>query len=396
MRLAAAICGVLALGCVATAGFVSRHELRYSVELHRDGTCVGCHAANHPGLVADWKASPHFTAGVSCADCHGESHEAVIAARGAVDAAVCARCHADAARSFATSAHAHAQDGIEKTSLFQAAPEAVQRAACAPCHDIGRPGSDGFRGRCADCHGGHRFSAAAARSPEACTPCHDGPDRPETAAWRESPHGAQYRQFGPGQAPACADCHMGGAGGHGDTPILTLSHGRQGTVLEGELAVPPSPTLSRAEFATRRAATIALCRRCHAQDLAERSLAEADAVKREADRPLSEAAELVRRLFADGLLRPMPQERRPDPVAGHALAPGESYTETSAIEQRFFELSRMAHAATVRGAYHQAPGVLHWQGFAAEQAALTFIRDEARRLRAAAGPAVAPTVRTAP
>ena len=40
------------------------------------------------------------------------------------------------------------------------------------------------------------------------------------------------------------------------------------------------------------------------------------------------------------------------------------------------------HSITFKGAYHFSPDHTHWTGYAAMQADLTFIRDEARRLRA--------------
>ena len=380
----------LAAALVAWGG---RRELQFAWGARDDSTCIGCHTGQHPGLVSDWHGSAHFRAGVGCADCHGEQHEAIIIARGAVATTVCATCHAKATAEFSASVHGRAWDAVEGAGLFLGAPEALRDAACRPCHEIGRPGAPEARGRCESCHGGHRYDAALARQPEACAACHDGPDRPEYTAWSGSAHGLRWRQTRDASAPTCATCHLGGETGHADLGILTLGQGRQGAVLEGEPATPPQTRISRADFESRRAQTVALCRRCHAQDKAERSLALADAVKREADRPLAESAELVRRLFADGHLRPMPQDRRPDPVTGHALALGESYTETSLVEQRYFELARIAHPAAVRGAYHFAPSVLHWQGWMPLQAGLTQIRDEARRLRAQAGPAIAPTLR---
>ncbi len=346
--------------------------------------CVGCHRQRDARLVDQWLQSPHMPAGVGCADCHGDDHEAIFARGGRVSAKVCGDCHAAATESFARSGHARAEEAARQNGRFQAAPAAIQRVGCLSCHAIGRLDPDGGRGRCADCHSAHRFSVEEARRPEACEGCHMGPDHPQAEAWRASKHGVVFAQAqDPGVAPTCVTCHL--AGDHDTSGGLTLGTTGNGRVLAGTPAGIPMEAADRDTLDAGRARMLAVCGECHSAGFARRQLADADEVKRIADGLVAEAAQILRELHAEGLLAPMPADRPPNPAAGHALVLGghQLYSDTSAIEQRFFEMSHFRHAIAFKGAYHFSPDHAHWLGYAALQADLTFIRDEARRLRAA-------------
>jgi hypothetical protein len=323
-------------------------------EVDGDG-CAGCHRALQPALVGQWLGSRHFVAGVGCADCHGRDHDAMFAAEGAVSAGVCARCHPDANATFAKSGHARAAEGAAANARFLAAPDAVRQEGCAPCHDIGRPNADGTRGRCNDCHSGHRFAAADARDPAACRGCHMGPDHPQTEAWVASKHGIIYAQTGdPDVGPTCATCHMPRAAGHDLVGV-----------------------------GDDRARVVETCRRCHAETFAERSLRRADAVVRVADDRVAEAQQIVAGLGRDGLITPAPADRPPHPHQGHAMVLGadQLYSDTSPVEQDLFRMSKFHRATTVAGAMHFSADHTHWLGYAELQDALTRIRAEASRLR---------------
>lgn len=332
--------------------------------LDADG-CAGCHRRINPGLVDQWAASAHLVAGVGCADCHGTDHDAMFGADGDVSSRVCAGCHPTAYEQMARSGHARAGASAEENARFQAAPEAIARQGCMGCHAIGRTYPDGGQGRCNDCHSGHRFSAAEARSPAACEGCHMGPDHPQAEAWRASKHGIVFAQTGDAAAgPTCVTCHLPPGAGH------DVSRG-----------------LGGATDAEARRHMVATCRGCHAEGFALRHLRDADEVKRLADGLVAEAATLVRGLAEDGLLDPAPADRPPHPRAGHALVLGgdQLYSDTSAVEQRFFRMAKFHHAITVKGTHHGSPDHTHWLGYVELQDDLTFLRDAARRLRAEAG-----------
>ncbi len=351
-----------------------------------DSSCVGCHKERNEHLVMQWIGSAHFSADVGCADCHGEDHDAMFAIDGDVSPKICAECHADEYEEFARSGHTNAAEAAEKNARFLAAPAVIQRQGCMTCHDIGRTWPDGGKGQCNYCHSGHRFSAEEARAPEACEVCHMGPDHPQMEAWRASKHGVVFHSLQDAEtAPTCVSCHMGGESGHDSTLNLTLGHVSAGAVLEGSPPPVPMRTITRAQFEERRGRMVRVCRRCHSESFARRSLDDADEIKRLADGLLAEAAQIIREVEAEGLLSPMPERRPPHPEAGHAvvLGGGQLYSDTSQIEQRFFEMSKFHHATTFKGAYHNSPDHTHWLGYAAMQADLTAIRTEAARLRLA-------------
>jgi hypothetical protein len=330
-------------------------------------------------VVAQWFDSAHLAARVGCADCHGTDHEAMFAAGGAVSPTVCGRCHPAEVEAFAKSGHARAGQSARDSARFIAAPAAIQRTGCLACHEVGRDFPDGGQGRCSDCHAAHRFSAAEARRPEACEGCHLGPDHPQAEAWRASKHGVLYASDP--SSPTCASCHF--AAGHDAGGGITLGGSSNGGVLAGTVPPIPMATIDPEKARAQRDRMLALCGQCHAADFSRRVLADADEVKRIADGLVAEAAQIIHELEAEGRLAPMPADRPPNPAAGHAVVLGgqQLYTDTSAIEQRFFEMAHFHHATAFKGAYHFSPDHAHWQGYAALQADLTFIRDEARRLR---------------
>jgi len=167
---------------------------------------------------------------------------------------------------------------------------------------------------------------------------------------------------------------------------LTLGKAGSGAVLEGESAPIPMHRISRKEAVRQRAYMVEICKRCHTARTARRDLEDADAIKREADRLVGEAASIVKGLHRDKLLDPMPEERVAHPTAGHALVLGGPmlYENQSNAERIFFDLAKFAHAITFKGAYHQSPDHTHWLGIARLKASLEELRAEDRRLRDAA------------
>ncbi len=318
-------------------------------------SCVGCHRSRSERMVGQWLKSAHFDEGVGCEACHGSDHEVIFGAKGLVPPKVCGECHQAAYEGFQGSRHARAAEDAEANARFKVAPEAIQRQGCSSCHAVGRRWPDGDAGRCNDCHAGHLFSAAEAREPRACEGCHMGPDHPQAEAWRASKHGIIYRGvLDEAIAPTCVGCHVGGASKH--------------------------------DFDVRREEIEVACRRCHAKGFVRRHLADADAIERAADALLAEARQIISELHDQGLLAPMPAGRPPHPEAGHAMVLGgeQLYSDTSEVEQLYFEMSKFHRATTVKGARHFSPDHTHWLGWAELQADLTRIRAAARRLRAGA------------
>ncbi len=344
-----------------------------------DDACATCHREREPGLLAQWDASRHAKVGVRCTDCHGDDHDAMFAVEGRVPASACARCHAKETRTFLASVHAQASKDARGNGRFLAQIPAVQRRGCLACHDSG-----GETGRCNGCHGAHRHSAADARRPEACGVCHMGPDHPHLEAWEASPHGVVYgATHDTRQAPTCVTCHMDG-GTHDVSRGVTIGRAGSGAVLEGEVAAIPMRHISKARYESERAKMLAICKRCHTIRVARTALEDADAIKREADRLVGEAARIVRTLHADGLLDPDPAERPPHPTAGHALVLGGPalYENHSPAERVFFDMAKFAHSITFKAAYHQSADWTHWLGVARLKEDFEQIKAIDRRLRA--------------
>jgi hypothetical protein len=353
----------------AAAGATQRHatEMR---------GCEECHAGLQPGQHAQWKGSAHSRANVGCAACHGTNHSTIFRENGRVAATTCAQCHPKASKQFANSKHAHAEETLTQSALFEATPPAA-RESCMACHRIGAKQSDGSSGSCNFCHPAHTFDLRLANDPQACTQCHTGRDYPQDLAYRLSKHGAMH-SVSPdaNSAPTCATCHQPD-GRHDDSFGITLGGSGSGAVLAGTATAFPMQTIANEEFAQRRGEMVAVCTRCHSSRLAEASLRQADELKREGEAHLLAAAEILRGLAADGYfgadasLALGPQFARPDP-----LSPG------AALLERFYQMWRFDHAGGWKGAYHQSASVANHESGAGTREDLDFIRAEAERLRA--------------
>jgi hypothetical protein len=342
-------------------------------------SCVQCHGARQPGLLAAWEAGAHARKGVGCEACHGADHDAMFAAEGRVPAETCGRCHPAATAEFLGSVHGRARQDATTNPLFLAQIPAVQRQACLGCHDTG-PAA----GRCDGCHLAHRFSVEEARRPEACGFCHCGPDHPQLEAFELSKHGVVWAATrDANQAPTCVTCHMKGT--HDPSRGMTRGRAAHGAVLAGETPPVPMRVLEAADLERERETMLARCDPCHTRRTARRALEDADRIKRHADALVAEAVEVVQGLYDDGLLDPMPEKRIAHPTAGHAFAPAAAFENLSEPERRLFFLVQFAHSITFKSAYHQSPDYVQWHGVAPLKSGLDELRALERRIRQGKG-----------
>jgi hypothetical protein len=234
--------------------------------------CIECHAKEHPGIVADWKESPHGHVGVSCLDCHkvkkinksaAQNCPGVKGTRTYVSILVspytCGRCHAEERAQFNTGGHYRARkqyinkkdlhdlislhegrgnpkykNTAEQTGCMQCHGSIIELgkdkrplSSCWPTAGMGTVYPDGAVGNCVVCHTRHLFSIEEARKPDACASCHLGPDHPNIEIYENSKHGHIFKTQGhewnyksapdawePGdyRAPTCAVCHKSGIG----------------------------------------------------------------------------------------------------------------------------------------------------------------------------------------
>jgi hypothetical protein len=348
-------------------------------------SCVGCHAQRQPGLLKQWHMSAHARDGVECTDCHGSDHDEMFRVKGAVPASACKECHRKETISFRKSIHGRSMaDASGNARLLMQIP-AMQRLGCMGCHSTGGP--DPTRdddGHCNACHGAHRYSVEESRLPESCGLCHRGPDHPHIEAYEASRHGVAWLATHDEEVtPTCVTCHMD-EGSHDVSRGLTIGRAGSGAVLGGGEPPIPMKVFSAEKVAREREAMIQRCLPCHSRRVARRALEDADAIKRESDRLLQQAVDIVVQLHEEGLLDPMPEDRVAHPTKGHTLVLGGPalYENHTDAERIFFDIAKFAHAITFKGAYHLSPDHTHWLGMARLKASIEELRAEARRLRA--------------
>ncbi len=368
--------------------------------------CVECHRMKTPGVFADWAASRHAAAGVTCLDCHqAEEHDPDVSKghyqyyerrdlpmgsgeyRIPVAAAVtpkdCSRCHPDEVTQYSHSKHANTLEIIWKIDKWLQDgmnSDFERKEGCYVCHGtvlkiagdsldpttwpnvgVGRVNMDGSLGSCTSCHTRHRFSVMEARKPEACGQCHLGPDHPQIEIFMESKHGDIYTAFkdtynwnaAPGtwtpgvdyRAPTCAVCHMSGAGG-----VLT-SHDvteRLSWETQAPLTVRPSdfkPLPAKTNWETERGKMKQICSQCHGTSWIEGFYQGFDgAVKEYNEVYYKPAKALFDQLYEKNLLNK------------------EKYFDEF-LEVEFYELWHHEGRRARMGAMMMAPDYSWWHGF---------------------------------
>jgi hypothetical protein len=267
--------------------------------------CIGCHEAQSPAFVKEWRISAHAARGVDCYSCHKAEKtdpDAIDHNGFTVSILVtpkdCSRCHPQQVKEMTSSHHAKAGNILDSLDNYLGevvgGPEAAA-VGCIQCHGskvkvlpggnldistwpntgIGRINPDGSLGSCTACHARHAFSKAQAREPEACGKCHLGPDHPQTEVYQESKHGILYAankgrlnmhkdKWVVGKdysaAPTCVTCHMGATANQRATHDV-------GTRISWTLRPPVSIKLENAD--KRRDSMKDVCGSCHAAPFVE-------------------------------------------------------------------------------------------------------------------------------
>ncbi|MBN1421897.1 MAG: cytochrome C [Planctomycetes bacterium] len=387
--------------------------------------CVTCHRTVTPLQVKDWAASKHAGQGVTCADCHGAGHRTVddVAKVSLPTYETCATCHDEQVTQFKRGKHALAWAAMKAMPAAHYQPmELIDgMKGCGGCHKIGIKTEADLaelkkekmtygNASCDACHTRHSFSAAEARQPEACATCHMGFDHPQWEMWSTSKHGVRYllrRQgIGPSEAaaPACQTCHLPN-GTHENRTAWGFLAVRlpmpdepkwaedRATILKalGVLDPEGKPTerlpvvkgadvarLTQEAWEAERSRMKRTCSLCHSGSFADGELKKADGMIRRADGLMAEAIRIVAGLYEDGVI-PKPYEAKyayPD-----LLTFNEAGTE---IEGRLFQMFLKHRMRAFQGSFHANPDYAFWYGWSEMRADLTAIREEAKRMRAAA------------
>ena len=396
--------------------------------------CVVCHRARTPGIVADWKASRHAEAGVTCSTCHGTQHKSPKNWQLArlPDEHVCARCHERQFDQFKRGKHNLGWAALNALPVTHLEPDELMEGGrgCGGCHNMGVKSEaqrrelreKGYRyqnNSCDECHTRHTFSRREALNPRACQQCHMGYDHPQWEMWSSSKHGERWfaRQSGhlPSSAPAptCQYCHMPDGDHENRTAWgflgvrLPLPKDPQWaadrvTILKALGVLNPEtgePTarleavkslrlarLTQEAWQRERDRMLGICSRCHATDYARKQLEMGDRMMRRADRLLAEAIEIVAGLYRDGVLQ------KP---AGYAFAyPDFLYfmrtgagdlKRASHIEQVLFQMYMKHRMRAYQAFFHVNPDYAYWYGWAMMTKDLAQIRQMAEELRAIRG-----------
>jgi len=345
------------------------------LEKYEPGQCVACHEEVSPGIVAEWKSSthampkkdPHVAAetqkieeligkelnnwqpgtsdGVYCSYCHGGDHEDLFMPT--VDNS-CGACHPKQSKEFMKGMehgrpnHPQSWEGGVSTPWYaelNRRGEGYSMLGCDQCHQN--------MSSCDDCHSRHRFSAAEARRPEACSTCHMGPDHPDWESFIHSKWGVIYEttkeqwdweksldQVVPGKdylAPTCQYCHMYVGDNRWEMNVETKGIWRMGVTPPKEVEFHSGlkdfpygvkiPTMDKKleiyseENKEKRRRWIELCSKCHSSRFGRMWLDSLDQYMFESWKRIDKAQLILEELFAGDKIVPPPEERPPFPLS---------------------------------------------------------------------------------
>lgn len=363
---------------------------KVSKEAEGNTDCVGCHIKLTGRAVEDWKESKHAKNGVTCSECHGIHPDVKMPLPD-----TCGTCHEERLTQF--NAGKHGRYGFtshEKAGRRLAQYEEMKELGCGSCHNV--------QYKCDSCHTRHKFDVKEAKDPGSCGTCHMGPDHAQKEYYESSKHGVYFALEGKGfedggRVPTCVTCHMPG-GDHNVSHGITIGGASQGKFIGEKNSGDKyslSPTgitmneITKEEFIRERNNMVAVCKNCHSERFARHKLTSADAVKIASDAIAGEAIKVIRALYKDGLLNPMPKDRPENPSGLGNQFPGEPlwltghqlYEQTSEIEAKFFRMYKFDLIHAWKGGYHFAPDWTHWYGNAPMKLSLSEIIGEANKLR---------------
>lgn len=384
--------------------------------------CIECHSKVTPGVVSDWKASPHASKKIACETCHGTAHTTAADYQKAAVAGpdTCKKCHESQVTQFMSGKHAMAYPAGFAVPSFHNLPRVMLEGGkgCGSCHKFGPKNAEQFQAMkaggtgtqsstCDACHTRHLFSKAEARQPQACQTCHQGEDHPQWAMYSGSKHGVRntLKQVGAipqtAAAPTCQTCHMA----KGDHAVKTawglfglrapLSDdpkwaADQVTILQGvgALDMNGKPTglfdalksldafrTTQADWQKERDKMIANCSQCHTQTFAKTELEKGDKLIREADALMAEGVRVVADLYKDGIVEKPASYAAPFPqILTWRSAPNRA-------EDKLFEMFLFHRENMYQGAYHNNPEWTQVYGYGALVNDLNEIKALAQQLR---------------
>ena len=321
--------------------------------------CEECHSKLNPMLVKSWSESAHGSSRklnshqkkelkeiqtrlerkvpqVGCIDCHGRPGAEKLNHGTELIMPMpetCGVCHPKEVEEFASEAkygipdwpegresHARSYDANLGTDVWAATDKNIVQG-CDMCHNI--------QHKCDSCHTRHAFKAAEARRPEACATCHNGPDHPDIEDYLHSKHGTIYTTEGSKwdweeplkeaqyPAPTCASCHMDYRGKFSHNMVRKAIMGEGDVLFYNNIFknVPPSKYINEnPELMDRRLAWIETCARCHSTRFSREYLTSMDLASDQVFAYVKESYELLKALYEEKALFPMPADRPKAPA----------------------------------------------------------------------------------
>ena len=377
------------------------------------GDCVGCHEKLSPGQVADWQSSKMSQEGMTCSDCHGETHLSDKDTHLAQlpDEHTCAECHEEQFDQFVKGKHNLGWTVMMAFPVTHVEPDELIEGGrgCGGCHNMGVKSAaqkkdqydKGFRyqnNSCDECHTRHAFSKKEALNPRACQQCHMGFDHPQWEMWSSSKHGTRYfvKEVGNlpegAAAPKCQDCHLPN-GTHNNRTAwgflgvrLPLPDDPQWkadrAVILKALGIldpktgKPTKRLDMAKdvdlirftdkaWQTERNKMIEVCSRCHSKTYAKGQLAMGDSMIQKSDRLMADAIEIVASLYEDGTIKKPKDYAFAYPDFLYFMRTGGSDLKNlSYIDQVLFKMYMKHRMRTYQAFYHVNPDYAYWYGWA--------------------------------
>ncbi len=373
--------------------------------------CTGCHIAQQPLLVKAWSESAHgdfsqlnlhqreklvsiqkrlgngLNNKVGCIDCHGEpgakeiSHDTQLIMPGPD---TCGVCHPEEVEEFVSEkdygipgwsegreSHALSYDANLGTDIWAATDKNVVQG-CDMCHNI--------QHKCDSCHSRHSFKASEARRPEACATCHNGPDHPDIEYYMNSKHGTIYSIEGDTwnwdvpikdakyPAPTCQSCHMYYKGEYSHNMVRKAIMGEGDVIFYENIfkGISPSEFINNnEELMARRQVWVETCAQCHSTRFARDYLTSMDLASDAVFVYLKDAFAILKDVYEEGALYPMPQDRPHAPAPVQENPPdtlggfyGEFWAKDgnpSKIERDFLYMWENEAFCVRKGLAHQNP-----------------------------------------
>ncbi len=311
-------------------------------------------------LAADaFRRSAHYREGMTCVTCHQElrwdqaSGSVDVTSLGRVPPERCGECHEQEYDGFRKSRHFKAVTVFREVVRYKALAgyPAMQQQGCNRCHEpIGQS--------CSACHPAHLFEPPRPPKDEfgGCQRCHLGPDHHQLESYVASVHYQVARARGDG-IPNCVFCHTADDNKHHIFRIKgTKDHGRT--------------------------ALMAKCTQCHTEQFARRAFEGIDAIKHETNKVVDAARQIIRDLYADGILNRVSGSLT-DEQGLPALNPNlTAYDQhVHPIENLMFRMFKYDAVATIAGAQHFSAVRTHWYGHAQLMETYNRIRQMAQELR---------------